>query len=57
MAKKFIRQEYRIILIENELTNPKEWKKLFDSLTLAEGMAMGTAISEWSKPFSIIKER
>ena len=55
MTQKIIRQQGRIILIKNELDKEETWMELFDSLTLAEGMAMGNAMNTWMEKNHFIK--
>jgi hypothetical protein len=43
--------EGRTVLVNDALTDKKEWINLFNSLTFMEGYALSLAITEWSNKF------
>lgn len=49
-----IMEKDRVILIRHEMTEPKDWRKLLDSLTFEEGMAMMQAMTEWGRKFKLL---
>ena len=45
---KIIKEKGRVILVEKELREPTYWLDVLESLTFAEGMALSSALTEWS---------